>query len=1122
MFKKLANRQHASKSPRELSGVYPKAQKKCGISPHEWREWLAKVKSFCGSLARCPKRCIKKASFKQVSNSECSGIVTNPLDAMFEVDKKCDSRPHLKIEAYGHSLVALVDSGASISVIGENGLYLIEFFNLHVYESGTEGVNTAEGRMQKITGYVQLPISVDGTCKVMKFWVVPTIRHFVILGNDFCEKFGTVIDWNQKTIVVNDKREGCEVGETTNEAVMTVNKIICRGELNSDQEQNLREVIGKFKSLSWEAGTKLGRTNKIIHKIDTGEAEPIKQRYNNMSPYMLQHLNGELDKMLELGVVQPSSSPWASPVVLIKKSSGEYRFCFDGRKLNSVTKRDAYPLPHIDSILSKLTGAQFLSSIDLKAAFWQIPLDANSKEKTAFVIPSRGLYEFNVLPFGLNNAAQTQQRLMDTIFGPSLEPFVFVYLDDLLIATPTFEKHVEVLQQVYGKLHDANLTINFNKCEFCRASLRYLGFVIDRQGLRTDPEKVRAMVEYPRPNTRTEVKRFLGVAGWYRRFVPNFAVMSAPITQLIKGQKKGQAITWTTEAEESFVKIKEALVSAPVLASPDFTKLFSIQCDASDRGLGCVLVQANEEGKETPVAYASRTLTDQERKYTVTEKECLGVLFGVEKFRPYVEGTKFKIITDHYSLLWLNQLKNPTGRLARWAMKLQQYDCEIEHRKGTLNVVPDALSRAPHEVAILTMVKGESMKDPEYRRRFERVSKFPDGNAVWKIQDDSHLFRRLKSQNGSPEWKLYVAETYRTEVMKSCHDEPIAAHLGMFKTLKRVQELYYWPRMRKDVQRYVRSCEVCKAQKPLNLAPPGLMGKSRKVSYPWQMIALDLIGPLPRSSKGNRFLLVVSDWFTKFCLLKPLRQATSSSITTYLRENVFYIFGAPQVIVCDNGKQLTSNMFRGLAKEFGSQLWFNCKYHPQVNPVERVNKVVGAAIRSYIKDKRHDKWDSNIHEIGYALRTAVHESTGYTPVFLNFGRFVPVHGLLYGKDENLHQFDLQPTFRDIYAESMDRLLPLYNEVKRKLDKAYHRNCHYYNLRRREAPLYAVGDTVWKKNYVLSDASKRYAAKLEPKFVKCKIAEVLSPLVYRLTTENGVDLGRYHTKDLKPDQTRNSD
>jgi hypothetical protein len=414
-------------------------------------------------------------------------------------------------------------------------------------------------------------------------------------------------------------------------------------------------------------------------------------------------------------VIESSSSPYCSPVLLVRKAQGEYRFCFDGQRLNEVTKHDSYPLPRIDRILSLLRDAQYISLLDLRKAFWQIPLAEGSREKTAFAIQGRGLFQFKVVPFGLRNSAQTQQRLMDAIFGPQFEPNIFVYLDDLIITTSDFESHCALLREVLERLKKANLTVNIEKSKFFQTWLKYLGYVIDFARIRTDPDKVAAMTSYRRPNTTTEIKRFVGLCSWYRRFIADFSTLIAPINELLKGRQKRQKIHWLAAAETSFRKIKEALSSAPVLISPDFTKPFVVQCDASDVGIGGVLTQ-EIQGEEKIVCFASRTLNRAERNYSVTERECLAVIFCVEKFRPYVEGTKFTVIMDHHSLLYLFRMKTPTGRLARWILRLQQFTFDIVHRKGRCNVVPDALSR------------GVQMTDDEPEPKLTLVDLDPEDN----------------------------------------------------------------------------------------------------------------------------------------------------------------------------------------------------------------------------------------------------------------------------------------------------------------------------------------------------------------------------------------------------------
>lgn len=1094
----------------------------------EWNNWKEKVKKFYVQPLCYFKRSdiadsnIIKSKDK-ISNYNCGNddiVNTNMESNMLLVKRKQDNRPYINIKILGSNVIALLDTGASHSVFGGKGLNLLNKFNLDIFEAPQLNISTADGTAQTITGYVNVPVHIEDIVHIIKVLIVPSLSHTMILGSDFCEIFGVVLDYSRASYYIgNEKmRISCVKGNLSTcqmEPVKVVQSVL---DLKEDQKNRLDDLMERYEDISWLSGTKLGRTNAISHKIDTGNADPVKQRHHNMSPYMQEHLYKELDNMLALGVVQPSNSPWASPVLLVKKKNGEMRFCFDGRMLNSLTKKDAYPLPHVDHILSRLTGARYLTSIDLKSAFWQIPLEKNSCEKTAFVVPSRGLFEFVVMPFGLSNAAQTQQRLMDNVLGYTLEPYAFVYLDDIIIATPSFEKHMEVLEEVLKRLKSANLTINLEKCEFCRPSLKYLGYLLDEQGLRTDPDKVAAMLNFPRPKTVTELKRFIGLVGWYRRFIPFFANLTAPITDLIKGKRKSQQIEWNIAAEESFDKIKEALVSAPILASPNFNKTFTIQCDASDVGVGCVLTQEGENNQEVVVAFASRTLSAAERKYTATEKELIAILFATEKFRCYVEGSKFKVITDHYSLLWLHRLKDPSGRLARWAVKLQHYNMVIEHRKGALNVVPDALSRAPIEVCVVTFSRTDAEKDPWYGKMIQNVLQSPEKYPDWKV-DAGILYKHVSSGFGAhtnfPEWKIVVPKNKRLSVFQSCHDDPQAAHLGTFKTVQRIRELYYWPKLLQDTKKYVRRCHICSSQKVSSSARPGYMGQPKKVTFPWQYVSVDILGPLPRSKNGFSHLLLVSDYFTKFCLFHPLRKATAPAIEKFLEEQVFLVYGAPQILACDNGVQFTGHVFKRLADRYDVKIFYNARYHPQVNAVERVNRVLEAAIRSYLKDSDHRCWDQEIHRIGFALRTAVHEATGFSPTMLNFGRYVPAKGSYYGNVDNNQELELNINDRENYHKEMEKLPDLYEEVKRHLANAYSKNAQAYNLRKRPTDTYHVGDKVWKKNYVLSSGAENFAAKLAPKFVLCTVKKVISPLVYQLIGENGKEVGRYHVKDLKP-------
>lgn len=1067
----------------------------------DWKIWLDKLKTF-----------YKEYKISNNSKSQASPVFSKmPLD----------NRPYINFNVFGHELIALLDSGANQSIVGEGGIALLEKFNLKIDKTFSSHIETADGVPQLVTGSVYLPICLEKVCRLIKLLVVPSLKHSIILGSDFCKAFMLKINFQNDTwqVQVSDGSTNYDITNKTGIQENCYSLSLNANCLNDKQQAAAQEVINLFKDI--DGKSRLGCTDKLLLEIDTGDAKPFKVRQYPMSPFMLEMLNKELDEMLRLNVIEPSHSSWNSPVLLVKKKSGEYRFCFDGRRLNSVTKRDAYPLPRVDRILSMLRDAKFISSIDLRKAFWQIPLCESSREKTAFSVPGRGLFHFKVVPFGLINSAQCQQRLMDAVFGPKLEPKVFCYLDDIIVTSSSFEEHLQILREVFERLRAANLTVNLEKCQFFKSSLKYLGFVVDGNGLRTDPDKVSSMINYPRPKTTTEIKRFIGMTSWYRKFICHFSTLVAPLNDLIKAKKKNQSIVWTPEAEASFVKLKEALVSAPILRSPDFSKQFTIQCDASDTGLGGILTQ-NINDEEVVVAFASRSLSRTERNYSVTEKECLAVIFSIEKFRPYIEGTRFTVITDHFSLLWLNRLKEPTGKLARWAVKLQQFNYDLVHRKGKLNVVPDALSRMPLPQVSEVSVNLDNL-DNYYVNFREKIRKNPQIFPHFQVKNDlvyKHTPKAIALRSNVAEWKLLVPKYYRTQIIASCHDPPTSAHFGFYKTFHKVQDRYYWPKMRHDILKYVRSCKVCAAQKFSTDGPAGLMGSEKNVRFPFQILAVDIMGPFPRSKHGNCYLLVAADWFTKYTLLHPMRKATAENIVKFIENNVFLSFGVPQFIIVDNGTQFAGSKFKELAKKYNVQkIWYNARYHAQCNYVERINRTIGTAIRSYVTE--HKDWDSNISKIQFAINSAKHEVTGFAPSFLNFARYVPLSGDYYGRIHTTENIALLPENRDDYSNDFKSISEICNTVKANLRKAYERNSKTYNLRRHDVT-FNVGEKVWRRNKVLSDASNYFSAKLAPKYVLCRIRKKVSRLVYSLENMNGSDAGEWHVQDLKRYFGSNSD
>lgn len=1029
--------------------------------------------------------------------SNFSRLETNPIFA----SKHGDNRPYLNISINNKNMLALVDTGSNVSILGASALHLLKELNLQLNYDVSLCITTADGTVQNALGYVWIPITIDGLTKSVKLILVPCVSHELILGVDFLNIFNFSVNFANFSY------------NTSTLSSCAVNLIKDVTTLSSYEKHQLEGVINLYKEIG--PTDRIGRTHLLTQTIDTGSNLPIRQRQYPLSHCMQKALNSQIDEMLKLDIIEPTNSPWSSPLWLVNKTDGSYRVCFDGRKLNTITVRDSYPMPLIDSIVTKVRDANFLSSIDLKFAFYQIPLDESSKIKTAFAVSGRGSFCFKVMPFGLNNSAQAMCRLMDMVIGPALDPYVFYYLDDIIIATPDFATHLDVLKKLYLRLKEANLTVNFDKCVFCRPSLKFLGFVVDDKGLRTDPEKVSAILDYPIPTNSTEVRRFLGLVMYYRRFLKDFSTICSPITDLLRNRKKGQPITWTPDADRAFAEVKRILTNTPVLASPDFSKQFIISCDASNTGVGAVLYQ-EDDGLEHPIAFFSKTLNKCQRKYTTTEKELLAVVYAIEKFRCYVDGTHFLVYTDNSSITWLNSLKNPSPRLARWLVKLAQYKFDIVHKKGSLNNVADALSREhEHEVCVLNL--SDITPDHWYREMLTKVRNNPDLFPSFKVENNilyKHVFTKEDSVTN---WKIVVPTANRPQILRMYHDSETAAHFGFFKTFGRIAELYYWPKMRDTISHYIRSCKICASCKADNLPQAGLMGNYRNINFPFQLISADLLGPYPRSRNGNQYLLVVVDWFTKFPLVHPMSKPTSKSIVKFLENHVFLTFGVPQIISVDNGPQFISKEFKSLCDAYKVQkIWFNARYHPQINHTERVNRVITTAIRSFIRDSQKD-WDRSIFKICQAIRLSRHEVTGITPAFLTFSRNVPVDGSFYGLIADNANNKVEISKKLIDPQFAQKVPELYSKVQERLFKAYLASVPRYNLRKRDVR-FQVGSRVWRRNFTLSKAANDFSAKLAPKYVPCVVDRVISPLVYRLKDLNGKILGNFHVKDIKLDVT----
>lgn len=473
--------------------------------------------------------------------------------------------------------------------------------------------------------------------------------------------------------------------------------------LDTQQQDEMLKVLKEFPdTLSKEPG----KTKLIEHHIHTTSDRPIRQQPYRLPKAYQEEVEAELQAMEEAGIIEPSRSEWAFPIVVVRKKSGDIRICIDYRKLNKVTQGDAYPMPRIDDILDSLGQAKYLTTLDLAKGYWQVPVDPKDRVKTAFVSP-RGLYQFKVMPFGLCGAPATFQRLMDRVTKDL--NYVNAYLDDLVIFSETWTDHLDHVVTTLKRLREAGLTINLKKCRFGAQECTYLGHKIGNGTTRPESAKVEEIARYPVPTTKKGVRTYLGLTGYYRRFIANYSTIAKPLTDLTK-KACPEKIEWTTDCQDAFDHLKQALVSQPVMRNPDFRRDFIVQTDASGCGVGAVLSQPDEEGNDHPIAYFSKKLLPREQKYSTVEQECLAIKLAIEAFSVYLLGRPFKVQTDHRALRWLDKAKDTNARLTRWSIALQPYQFTVEHRQGRANGNADALSRIPAEECCAPNKEGENVR----------------------------------------------------------------------------------------------------------------------------------------------------------------------------------------------------------------------------------------------------------------------------------------------------------------------------------------------------------------------------------------------------------------------------
>ena len=925
----------------------------------------------------------------------------------------------------------------------------------------------------------------------------------------------------------------------------------------------LKDLIEKNSDLFASSDLDLGKTDTVKMTIDTGDHPPIKLKPYRTPLKKRPVVNDTVDSLLKAGLIEPSHAAWSFPIVLVPKKTGETRMCVDFRRLNDITKKYVWPLPHIDDIFASLASSKWFTSLDLRSGYHQVALATESdKDKTTFTC-HRGLFRYRAMPFGLSNAPSLFQELMSVVLE-GLQDFAIAYLDDIIIFSPDLDSHLAHIEQVFKRLADNNLKMKASKCSFLQSQLNYLGHIVSKDGIMPDPAKVKVVRSIQELHNVTQVRGYLGLCSYYRRFISNFSKIAEPLINLTR---KNVEFDFNQACKDSLEQLKEALTHAPVLAYPCPDLPYNLYTDASDSTVGAVLTQKFEEG-ERPIHYISHRLSKSQRKgWSVIQKELFGIRYSLEKLDHYVSGAEINLYTDHKPLthIFKSEIKNKT--LQKWALDISNYNIKINYIAGKKNQMADFLSRLPSSVQDLS--EEEDEEEPEnIQIEIEETSKeseetsmdeeaitadvniidttninhkeamnndnLPESDGEDMVPPSADMIReqsldpeicdlkeKLKDEKMSKSMAkkyiiledvlYYISNPDDNPVLRVCVPEQWKAavleelhdnyggHLGIDKTYEAIKKSYYWPGLYHDVLTYCDKCIICKTRNLKPVKPP--VQKNDIPNGPWQKVALDILGPLPTSISNNRFIVSFVCCYSGYIEAFATPDHSADTVLHLLQEEVVSRYGTMTCILTDNAKEFRSQKFKEVMDELNIKHITTSFYNPAANgAVEARNKPLTNIIAKKVQENPQT-WDLYLNQALAAIRFAVNESTKFSPYYLNFGRdpCLPLSKVLTPRRKYLGD--------EPHKMCLQEQHKAFKAVQRNLKKSRARQKKYADQKAEEEQL-DVGDAVYLKN---NAKKSKLSARWLPHY---RIIEKTTPVSFKIRNQVDGKVIKAHARNLR--------
>lgn len=937
----------------------------CGLPDHLGRDCPTKEsgpKCFkCGERGHIAAKCSKKST---------------EVKASYVVSQVNQTKCNKEVIVNGHHIVALIDTGSDLCLMREDQYNDLGSPSLKHKETRFRGIGLREN---VALGEFCAELTVDEHVYPVLIRVVANdvISYKFLIGVDFLNKVELRV--RNGNVLISPVEE--TVAQDSELPEIFQIDFACDG---TNEEKNMVHVSNDKHRLVIESmvsnycPVKIRETS-VKMSIILKDEEPVYQRARRLSPIEREKVNTHINEWIRDGIARPSLSDYASPVVLVHKKDGNTRLCVDFRQLNKKIVRDRYPLPLIEDQLDMLQNAKYFSTLDLRNGFFHVPIDAESQKYTAFIVPD-GHYEFLKVPFGLCNSPSVFQRFINVIFREAIrDKIVLIYLDDLIIPSTDEDVGIKHLEIVLKIASEAGLDINWKKCQFLRNRIEFLGYIVEDGKVYPSARKIDAVSKFPEPVNFRQVQSFLGLSGYFRKFIPNYSIIARPLTNLLK---QNTTFQFREEERGAFICLKTILCNKPVLRLYRVNAVTELHTDASIDGYGAILLQKSDEDSAFhPIYYSSSKTTPAERRYTSYELEVLAIIKALTKFRVYLLGIPFKVVTDCRAFALTMQKKDLCVRVARWALLLEEFNYVIEHRPGKSMVHVDSLSRNPIPICMIAddcdnltvKFKRAQQADDDIRKMYDTVKKGKNDNFV--IKNDL-LFKRHDGDN-----LLVVPRAIQTQIIKQAHDR---GHFSVAKTEALLRRDYYMPNVRPKIEKVISNCVVCILAEKKHGKQEGYLNMIEKGELPLDTYHIDHLGPLPSTKKNYKYIFAVVDAFTKFVWLYATRTTNAVEVIDKLKKQSF-IFGNPRRIISDRGAAFTSKDFTDYCTTENIKHVLITTGVPRANgQIERVNRVL-ISLLTKLSDPKKEEWFKFLNVAQLYLNCASHRSIGTTPFHLFFG-----------------------------------------------------------------------------------------------------------------------------------------